>query len=65
MEVDIADINTLQTSLVSVQSFGSIECIVFDGARVAPSPLLNFPVEEIELHLRVCLFSPSRCVSNL
>ncbi|KAE8137716.1 hypothetical protein BDV38DRAFT_282651 [Aspergillus pseudotamarii] len=52
-KVDISDLEQLKAALTEVQSFGTLECVYFNAARVGGSKLFDFPVEEIELDLKV------------
>jgi NAD(P)-dependent dehydrogenase (short-subunit alcohol dehydrogenase family) len=52
-QADISDLSLLEKTLKEVEEFGSVECVYFNAARVAPSPLLEFPDEEIEADFRV------------
>jgi NAD(P)-dependent dehydrogenase (short-subunit alcohol dehydrogenase family) len=52
--VNLADKTSLKDALVKIDSLAEeIECILYNGARVAPSTLLEFPVEEMELDFKV------------
>ncbi|KAI9726995.1 MAG: hypothetical protein M1834_008577 [Cirrosporium novae-zelandiae] len=45
--VDITDSQALEDTFKEVQSFGTIECILFNAARVGPSSFFEFPETEI------------------
>ncbi|QDS74738.1 hypothetical protein FKW77_000988 [Venturia effusa] len=50
LTVDLSDKASLQETLTKIDSLSKeIECVFYNGARVAPSTLLEFPVEEMEL----------------
>jgi short-subunit dehydrogenase len=54
IQVDISDQSALKKALTKIDDLGgNIECIFFNAAKVAPSPLLEFPVEELELDFKV------------
>ncbi|EIT83630.1 hypothetical protein AO1008_01157 [Aspergillus oryzae 100-8] len=52
-KVDISDLEQFKAALTEVQSFGTLECVYFNAARVGGSNFFDFPVEDIELDLRV------------
>jgi short-subunit dehydrogenase len=53
--VDLADKASLKEALSKIDLLTKeIECVFYNGARVAPSSLLEFPVEEMELDFKVC-----------
>lgn len=52
---DIADLKQLQTTLEDIETFGSLECVLFNPARVAGKPPLEESVEAIEADFRVSL----------
>lgn len=54
-KVDISDLEQFKAALTEVQSFGTLECVYFNAARVGGSNFFDFPVEDIELDLRVGL----------
>ncbi|KAL3470102.1 hypothetical protein BJX99DRAFT_57311 [Aspergillus californicus] len=54
-QVDINNVEKLQTALNEISEFGSLECLYFNAARVAGSTLLEFPIEGIEEDLRVSI----------
>ncbi|KAL2793513.1 putative NADP(+)-dependent dehydrogenase [Aspergillus keveii] len=56
-QADISDLSLLEKTLKEVEEFGAVECVYFNAARVAPSPLLEFPVEKIEADFRVSALS--------
>lgn len=54
---EIANTEELKKSLAEVDKVledTPLECVLFNAARVAPSKLLDFPVNEIEFDLNVC-----------
>lgn len=52
--VNLADKASLKEALSEVDTLAKdIECVFYNGARVAPSTLLEFPVEEMELDFKV------------
>lgn len=54
--VDLADKASLQEAFDKLDTLTqNIECLVYNGARVAPSALMEFPVEEMELDFKVYL----------
>jgi len=52
---DIADTQQLNTTLKDIESFGSLECVLFNPARVAGKPPLEESSEAIEADFRVCV----------
>lgn len=52
---DIADLKQLNSTLKEIESFGSLECVLFNPARVAGQPPLEETTEAIEADFRVCL----------
>jgi nucleoside-diphosphate-sugar epimerase len=59
--VNLADKASLKDSLSKIDSLArEIECVFYNGARVAPSTLLEFPVEEMELDFKVSERLPLR-----
>lgn len=61
LTVNLADKASVKEALTKIDSLSKdIECVFYNGARVAPSTLLEFPVEEMELDFKVYkLFSSS------
>jgi NAD(P)-dependent dehydrogenase (short-subunit alcohol dehydrogenase family) len=54
IQADISDNGSLKQALKAVDGLGSnIGCVFFNAARVAPSPLLEFPVEGIANDFKV------------
>jgi len=51
---DIADLKQLNATLKEIESFGSLECVLFNPARVAGKPALEESNEAIEADFRVC-----------
>lgn len=59
LTVNLADKASLKEALAKIDSLSKdIECVLYNGARVAPSTLLEFPVEEIELDFKVYRLLP-------
>ncbi|GFF60696.1 uncharacterized oxidoreductase YhdF [Aspergillus udagawae] len=52
-QVDIGDLRRLEEALAQVAQFGDLECVYFNAARVAPSPVFEFPISGIEEDFRV------------
>jgi NAD(P)-dependent dehydrogenase (short-subunit alcohol dehydrogenase family) len=52
---DISDLKQLNATLKEIESFGSLECVLFNPARVAGKPPLEESSEAIEADFRVCL----------
>ncbi|GIK05162.1 hypothetical protein Aspvir_009264 [Aspergillus viridinutans] len=52
-QVDIGDLRRLEEALAEVAQFGDLECVYFNAARVAPSPLLEFPISGLEEDFKV------------
>jgi len=50
---DIADLKQLNATLKEIESFGSLECVLFNPARVAGKPALEESSEAIEADFRV------------
>ncbi|KAL4747561.1 hypothetical protein BDW72DRAFT_209507 [Aspergillus terricola var. indicus] len=46
-QVDISNIDQLKAALKQVESFGTIECVYFNPARVGGSNFFDFPTEEM------------------
>lgn len=51
--VEITDTAAFQAALDKVASFGTVECILFNAARVQPSDLLEESIDEVEYDFRV------------
>lgn len=54
--IDLADTHNVQSALREVErrlNEVSLECVLFNAARVDHSPILTFPAEELESDLRV------------
>lgn len=45
--VDLCDTTALKAALSEIQSFGSVECVLFNAARVAGKPLLEESVDDV------------------
>jgi len=54
-ECNIADLEQLKKTLKQVEGFGTLECVLFNAARVAGGPPLEESTEAIELDFRVGL----------
>ena len=52
-ECDIANFDQLDKTLAEVEKFGTLECVLFNAARVAGKPPLEETVEQIEADFRV------------
>jgi len=50
---DIADLEQLKTTLRQLENFGTLECVLFNAARVAGGPPLEESTEAIERDFRV------------
>ena len=50
---DIADLDALKSTLKEIESFGTLECVLFNAARVAGKPPLEESLESIEQDFRV------------
>lgn len=50
---DIADRQAIDRTLSQMSSFGAVEIVFFNAARVQPSTLLEFPAEQIEYDFKV------------
>lgn len=57
--VDITDTAAYQDVLGRVSSFGTLECILFNAARVKTSDLMEEPVEELEYDFKVSSRAPA------
>lgn len=52
--VDITNTEEYVEVLASIEAFlGNLTCVVYNAARVAPSELLTFPIEEIRKDFEV------------
>lgn len=60
---DISDLKQLNSTLKDIESFGSLECVLFNPARVAGAPPLEESTEAVETDFRVCMLT-SRCRSH-
>lgn len=54
---DVSDFEQLDKTLSAVAQFGSLECVLFNAARVAGKPPLDESVEDIERDFRVSLIT--------
>lgn len=61
---DIADLKQLNTTLKEIETFGSLECVLFNPARVAGNPPLEESAEAIEADFRVCVLMPKQIDHN-
>lgn len=52
---DISDLKQLNSTLKEIESFGSLECVLFNPARVAGEPPLEESTEAVEGDFRVCV----------
>jgi NAD(P)-dependent dehydrogenase (short-subunit alcohol dehydrogenase family) len=52
---DLTDFEALKKTLSEIESFGNLECVLFNAARVAGKPPLEESVEDIEKDFRVRL----------
>jgi NAD(P)-dependent dehydrogenase (short-subunit alcohol dehydrogenase family) len=50
---DLADFDQLNTTLVEIEKFGQVECVLFNAARVAGRPPLEESIEAIENDFRL------------
>ncbi|KAK5131264.1 hypothetical protein LTR08_001169 [Meristemomyces frigidus] len=50
---DLADLDALGKTLQEVESFGTLECVLFNAARVAGKPPLEESIENIEQDFRL------------
>lgn len=50
---DLADFDQLNKTLNEIKSFGSLECVLFNAARVAGKPAFEESIEAIEQDFRV------------
>lgn len=51
---DIGDLKQLGSTLKEIETFGSLECVLFNAARVAGKPPLEESLGTIEEDFRVC-----------
>jgi NAD(P)-dependent dehydrogenase (short-subunit alcohol dehydrogenase family) len=58
---DIADLRQLNSTLKEIESFGSLECVLFNPARVAGQPPLEESTEAIEADFRVGMLESEQC----
>ena len=56
-QCDLTDFDQLKSTLSDIENFGSLECVLYNAARVAGGPPLEESTEEIEQDFRVSLFS--------
>lgn len=56
---DLTDLDQLKKTLGEVESYGSLECVLFNAARVAGKPPLEESLENIEQDFRVRRFEVS------
>ena len=50
---DLTDFDHLSKTLANIEKFGSLECVLFNAARVAGKPPLEESIEQIEQDFRV------------
>lgn len=50
---DLADLEALEKTLVEIEGFGGLECVLFNAARVAGKGPLEERVEDVERDFRV------------
>ncbi|KAK4539858.1 hypothetical protein LTR36_010319 [Oleoguttula mirabilis] len=50
---DVSDLNALRLTLKELESFGALECVLFNPARVAGKPPLDEDLENIEQDFRL------------
>lgn len=62
---DLSDLDALRATLKEIERFGSLECVLFNAARVAGKPPLDESMEDIERDFRVGLLIavPHGCLS--
>jgi NAD(P)-dependent dehydrogenase (short-subunit alcohol dehydrogenase family) len=58
---DIANLKQLNSTLKEIESFGSLECVLFNPARVAGQPPLEESTDAIEADFRVCELISGQC----
>ena len=51
--LDLANFDQLNKTLAEIENFGSLECVLFNAARVAGKPALEESIEQIEQDFRV------------
>ena len=56
---DISDLAALKSTLKETEDFGSLECVLFNAARVAHTPPLEETIENMEQDFRVCIKNDS------
>jgi NAD(P)-dependent dehydrogenase (short-subunit alcohol dehydrogenase family) len=54
---DISDLKQLNSTLQEIESFGSLECVLFNPARVAGEPPLEESTQAVERDFRVCVLA--------
>jgi len=54
---DISNLKQLNSTLKDIESFGTLECVLFNPARVAGQPPLEESTEAIEADFRVCVLA--------
>ncbi|GAB1216616.1 hypothetical protein ATERTT37_005832 [Aspergillus terreus] len=55
--VDISDMDQLRAALEEVESFGTLECVYFNPARVGESMFFDFPTEKIESDFQISVIA--------
>lgn len=61
---DLTDSNALKKTLSEVESFGSLNCVLYNAARVAGKPPLEESVEDIERDFKVIFLGWKNSVSR-
>lgn len=52
--VDITDVSAYEKVLGEISNYGTLECLLFNAARVQTSDIMKEPLEEMELDFKVC-----------
>lgn len=55
---DMSDLDALKKTLGEIETFGGLECVLFNAARVAGKPPLEEDIMAIESDFRVGFYSP-------
>lgn len=55
---DMSDLDALKKTLGEIETFGGLECVLFNAARVAGKPALEEDIMAIESDFRVGFYSP-------
>jgi len=64
LAVDIADSKALQDALSEVRKFGDVEVLLFNAARVQPSPMLETSSDTIMADFKVSLASLTTALAD-